>query len=95
MEGLNILPLAPTFEVKYRAKHSSFIIGNLEGNLNHGYIEPIYDYKLIIKERLENGFQFLVDTKPYNHDLVYKLEKSYSSRVINLKKNLILVMLAI
>lgn len=65
----NYTTIAPTFEMKYRAKHSSFIIGNIEGNLNHGYIEPIYDYKLIIKERLENGFQFLVDTKPYNHDL--------------------------
>ena len=68
--------LAPTFEVKYRAKHSSFIIGNLEGNLNHGFIEPIYDYKLIIKERLENGFQFLVDTKPYNHDLFINWRKA-------------------
>ena len=58
----------PTFSVKYRAKHSSYIIGTLEGNLNHGFIEPIYDYKLIINERLENGFQFLVDTKPYTHD---------------------------
>ena len=60
--------IAPTFSVKYKAKHSSFIIGTLEGNLNHGFIEPIYDYKLIINERLENGFQFLVDTKPYTHD---------------------------
>ena len=58
----------PTFSVKYQAKHSSFIIGTLEGNLNHGYIEPIYDYKLLINERLENGFQFQVDTKPYKQD---------------------------
>lgn len=58
----------PTFTVKYRAKHSSFIIGTLEGNDNHQYIEPIYDYKWIINERLENGFQFKVDTKPYEHD---------------------------
>jgi hypothetical protein len=72
----NYTTIAPTFEVKYRAKHSSYIIGNLEGNLNHGYIEPIYDYKLIIKERLENGFQFLVDTKPYNHDLFINWRKA-------------------
>ncbi|MEO9146421.1 MAG: hypothetical protein ABI237_12790 [Ginsengibacter sp.] len=64
----NYTTIAPTFQVKYRAKHSSYIIGNLEGNMNHGFIEPIYDYKLLINERLENGFQFLVDTKPYNHD---------------------------
>ena len=61
--------LMPTFSVKYKAKHSSYILGNLEGNINHGFIEPIYDYKLLLNERLENGFQFLVDTKPYKHDL--------------------------
>jgi len=58
----------PTFTVKYKTKHASFLIGTLEGNNNHQYIEPIYDYKLIINERLENGFQFKVDTKPYSHD---------------------------
>lgn len=64
----NYTTVAPTFEVKYRAKHSSYIIGNIEGGTDHGYIEPIYDYKNNLNERLENGFQFLVDTKPYNHD---------------------------
>ena len=58
----------PTFTVKYKAKHSSFLIGTLEGDINHGYIEPIYDYKNLINYRLENGFQFKVDTKPYWHD---------------------------
>lgn len=66
----------PTFSVKYRAKHSSFILGTLEGNANHGYIEPIYDYKLIINERLENGFQFQVDTKPYSHDFFINWRKA-------------------
>ncbi len=60
--------LLPTFSVKYKAKQSSYIIGTLEGNINHGFIEPIYDYKLLLNERLENGFQFFVDTKPYTHD---------------------------
>jgi len=58
----------PTFTVKYKARHSSFLIGTLEGNNNHQFIEPIYDYKLILNEHLENGFQFKVDTKPYSHD---------------------------
>lgn len=60
--------LLPTLSVKYKAKQSSYIIGTLEGNINHGFIEPIYDYKLLLNERLENGFQFFVDTKPYTHD---------------------------
>ena len=59
---------APTFTVKYKAKHSTYLIGTLEGNDNHHYIEPIYDYKWLLNERLENGFQFKVDTKPYWHD---------------------------
>ena len=60
--------LLPTFSVKYKARHSAYILGTLEGNINHGFIEPIYDYKLLLNERLENGFQFFVDTKPYSHD---------------------------
>ncbi|MEO6136376.1 MAG: hypothetical protein ABIP35_14555 [Ginsengibacter sp.] len=60
--------LMPTFSVKYKAKQSSYILGSLEGNINHGFVEPIYDYKLLLNERLENGFQFFVDTKPYYHD---------------------------
>jgi hypothetical protein len=68
--------IAPTFSVKYRARHSSFIFGTLEGNANHGFIEPVYDYKLIINERLENGFQFQVDTRPYNHDLFINWRKA-------------------
>ena len=60
--------LLPAFSVKYKAEHSSYILGTLEGNINHNFVEPIYDYKLLINERLENGFQFFVDTKPYKHD---------------------------
>ncbi len=60
--------LLPTFSVKYKAKHSSYILGTLEGATSHGFIEPVYDYKLLINERLENGFQFFVDTKSYTHD---------------------------
>jgi hypothetical protein len=58
----------PTFSLKYKTKHASFLIGTLEGNNNHQFIEPIYDYKWIINERLENGFQFKVDTKRYWQD---------------------------
>lgn len=60
--------LLPTFSVKYQAKKAAFVLGSLEGNITHGFIEPIYDYKLLINERLENGFQFFVNTKYYTHD---------------------------
>ena len=68
--------LIPTFSVKYRAKHSSYLLGNLEGNINHYFVDPIYDYKLIMNEKLENGFQFLVDTKPYTHDFYINWRKA-------------------
>lgn len=64
----NYTTVDPTFTIKYKIKHASFLMGTLEGNDNHQFIEPIYDYKWIINERLENGFQFKVDTKPYTQD---------------------------
>lgn len=68
--------LKPTFTAKYKARHSYILFGNLEGNTRHGFIEPIYDYKLIINERLENGFQFVVDTKPFWQDLYLNWRKA-------------------
>lgn len=61
--------VAPTFTAKYQRKHSAFIIGSIEGGINHGFIEPIYAYNWLIKERIENGLQILVNTKIYEHDL--------------------------
>lgn len=61
--------LAPTFSMKYKARHSSYIIGTLEGNMDHGFIEPIYSYRLLLDERLENGFQILIHNRFYEHDL--------------------------
>jgi hypothetical protein len=65
----NYTTIAPTFTAKYQTKHSSFIIGNIEGGANHGFVEPIYDYAWLINERLENGLQIKVNTKPYDQDL--------------------------
>ena len=71
--------VAPTFSVKYKAIHSSYILGTLDRNANHGFVEPIYDYKLLINERLENGFQFFVDTQAhYRHDFFINWRR-YSS----------------
>ena len=61
--------IEPTFSIKYLAKHCSLLLGTLEGNLNHGFIEPIYDYQSFIQHRNENGLQFKVLTKPYWQDL--------------------------
>ena len=66
----------PTFSIKYLAKHCSLLLGTLEGNLNHGFIEPIYDYQSFIQHRNESGLQFKVFTKPYNQDLFINWTKA-------------------
>lgn len=72
----NYTTLEPTFSIKYMAKHSSLLLGTLEGNLNHGYIEPIYDYMRFANDRNENGLQFKVFTKPYVQDLFINWTKA-------------------
>lgn len=61
--------IAPTFTAKYQTKHAAFLLGTIEGGPNHGFIEPIYDYAWLINERLENGLQIKVNTRPYDQDL--------------------------
>ncbi|MBC3542019.1 hypothetical protein H7U12_20180 [Rufibacter sp. H-1] len=51
----------PTFTIRYEENGKAFIFGTLQGNLNHGYIEPLYDFERLITNRLENGMQFLLD----------------------------------
>lgn len=65
----NFTTIAPVFTAKYQTKHSSFLIGAIEGGASHRFIEPLYDYAWMIKERIENGLQIKVNTKPYWQDL--------------------------
>ncbi|WP_245842229.1 hypothetical protein [Pontibacter ummariensis] len=55
--------VAPTFSVKIQQRHWALIFGTLEGSLNHGYIEPLYDFERVILNRLENGIQYKVNTR--------------------------------
>lgn len=50
--------ILPTFSLKYQRDSLSFVFGNLEGSLQHGLIEPLYDFEKIMLDRLENGVQF-------------------------------------
>lgn len=52
--------LVPTFSVKMQQKNWQFIFGNLEGSLNHGLVEPLYNFELVMTDRLENGLQALL-----------------------------------
>ncbi|RNI33005.1 hypothetical protein EFA69_00865 [Rufibacter immobilis] len=51
----------PTFTIRYEENGMALLFGTLEGHLNHGYIEPLYDFERVITNRLENGIQFLLD----------------------------------
>jgi hypothetical protein len=53
--------LQPTFTIRYEENGMALLLGTLEGNLNHGYIEPLYDFERVITNRLENGLQFLLN----------------------------------
>ncbi|WP_377512661.1 hypothetical protein [Pontibacter locisalis] len=54
--------IAPTFSAKIAKENWSLTFGTLEGNLNHGYIEPLYDFERVILNRLENGLQYKLET---------------------------------
>ncbi|MHA6246667.1 hypothetical protein ACXYMU_01935 [Pontibacter sp. CAU 1760] len=54
--------IAPTFTIKLQRDRWALLFGTLEGNLNHGYIEPLYDFERIITHRLENGLQYKLNT---------------------------------
>lgn len=80
----------PTFAAKIFFKHSSFLFGTIEGELNHQFIEPLYDYKILLTQRalgfyapenasvspLENGVQYVVDKKHYWQDLFVNWRKA-------------------
>ncbi|AKQ47418.1 hypothetical protein TH63_01480 [Rufibacter radiotolerans] len=51
----------PTFTLRYEENGMALLLGTLEGHLNHGYIEPLYDFERVMTNRLENGLQFLLD----------------------------------
>ncbi|OWP63115.1 hypothetical protein CDA63_10480 [Hymenobacter amundsenii] len=52
----------PLFTLKYRQGPHTLLFGNLEGNLHHGYIEPMFDFERLITNRLEEGTQYQLQT---------------------------------
>jgi hypothetical protein len=66
----------PTFSLKYQKNKFGFLLGNLEGSLQHGLIEPLYDFERVIDDRLENGIQFLHKGKRFTGDWWINWRKS-------------------
>ncbi|WP_379093687.1 hypothetical protein [Pedobacter sp. UC225_65] len=56
------------FNVKYHKRNLTLVFGSLEGNIQHGYIEPIYDFERKITTPIEYGTQLLIDRQKFKLD---------------------------
>jgi len=74
--GENFKKLNPTFQLKHDFKKSTFIFGRLEGNMDHGLIEPIMDPERVIYDRTENGFQYLHSNRFFDYDMWLDWQKA-------------------
>ena len=48
----------PVLTIKYQNGPHNILFGNIEGNLHHGYIEPLFDFERVMTNRLEEGVQY-------------------------------------
>jgi hypothetical protein len=58
----------PLFNIKYNKKDLTLVFGSLEGNIQHNYIEPIYNFERKITTPIEYGTQLLIDKDRYKLD---------------------------
>lgn len=58
----------PLFNLKYHKKDLTLVFGSLEGNIQHNYIEPIYNFERKITTPIEYGTQLLVDKENFKLD---------------------------
>lgn len=58
----------PLFSLKYHKKNLTLIFGSLEGNIQHNYIEPIYNIERKITTPIEYGTQLLVEKEKFRLD---------------------------
>jgi len=53
--------ISPTFNIKLKKNDVSLLFGNLEANLNHRLVEPLYDFERLIYDKLEHGIQLKIE----------------------------------
>lgn len=56
------------FNIKYHKRNLTLVFGSLEGNIQHGYIEPIYNFERKITTPIEYGTQLLIDREKFKLD---------------------------
>lgn len=59
----------PLLNIKYSKKDLTLIFGSLEGNIQHNYIEPLYNFERKITTPIEYGTQLLIDKEKFNLDV--------------------------
>jgi hypothetical protein len=45
----------PLFSIKYHKRNLTLVFGSLEGNIQHNYIEPLYDVERKVTTPIEYG----------------------------------------
>lgn len=65
----------PLFNLKYSKNDLTLVFGSLEGNIQHNYIEPIYNFERKITTPIEYGTQLLIDKEKFNLDAWIAWEK--------------------
>ena len=66
----------PVIKARYRFRpYANLIIGQLEGQLQHGFIEPIYSTDNYFTKNPEYGVQLLINRKKFQSDLYLDWEK--------------------
>lgn len=58
----------PLFNLTYQKRNLTLVFGSLEGNIQHGYIEPLYDFERKITSPIEYGTQLLVEREKFKLD---------------------------
>jgi hypothetical protein len=78
--------IAPLFTFNYQKKGHRFLFGNLQGHMNHRYIEPLFDFERVMVNRLENGIQYLNTGKRHFLDVWINWERMLYKREDALEK---------
>ncbi len=66
----NFTTVLPTLSVQHKiSKSVDVVLGTLYGSTNHHVIEPVFRYEYFFTDNVENGLQFLINTKHYKGDI--------------------------
>ncbi len=96
--GKGIYKTYPLFSIKYQKNSTALINGALEGNTQHRFIEPIYDFEKKITEPIEYGTQVVINKPLFFFDsfinwkrMIYKPSPEQEQIVAGLSSDITIV----